>query len=303
MPSYTRLLKRPALATRSASLQVRGGGSRGSNVKRFLAVVTRNGILIVCGLLFVVPLSWLFLTAFDAHASATLRMPAAVTFDHFRDVLNWKDLRPLYNSGFLAGATTILTTATATLAAYGISRSRIRFKQPIMFFVLFASVMPVVMLLVPVYQMYVGIGWIDSLLATSVFLAATSVPFAVWILKNFFDQIPRSYEEAAACEGASSLRILMRIILPLAGPGIAVSAMITFVHAWSAFAIPLVLNTNPKDVPGSIAIYQFLGENAVVDWGPLAAYSLLFTLPVLAVYAIAARHIAGGFVQGGGLKG
>lgn len=276
---------------------------RGRTVRRVLGKVALNGTLVAFGIAFMVPFAWLFIAAFDAHASANVQIPDGVTTDHFAEVLNWNRLRPLYNSCYLAGATTLLTTAVATLAAYSLSRERIPFKQTIMFAILFASTMPVIMLLVPIYQTYVTLGWVDSLLGTSAFLAATSVPFAIWLLKNFFDQIPRSYEEAAASEGARPLVILARVALPLAWPGIAVSAMVTFVHAWSAFAIPLVLNSNPRDVPGAIAIYQFLGEQGVVEWGPLAAYSLLFALPVLAVYGVAAKHIAGGFVQGGGLKG
>lgn len=278
-------------------------GPRRRNVRRVGGAVALNGILVAVGAAYMAPLAWLFTAAFDANATASVRIPNEVTAGHFTELLNWARLRPLYNSLYLAGVTTLLSTVVATLAAYCLSREQIPFKRMIMFTILFASSMPVVMLLVPVYQMYVTLHWVDSLLGTSAFLAATSVPFAIWLLKNFFDQIPSSFEEAAAIEGAGSLVILARVILPMAWPGIAVSAMVTFVHAWSAFAIPLVLNSNPRDVPGAIAIYQFLTEQGVVQWGGLAAYSLLFALPVLAVYFLAARHVSGAFVQGGGLKG
>jgi multiple sugar transport system permease protein len=82
-----------------------------------------------------------------------------------------------------------------------------------------------------------------------------------------------------------------------------VTAMVNFINAWGAFIVPLVLNSNPKDTPGSIAIYQFLRENGVVNFGQLASYSVLFALPVVALYLIASRYISGAFTFSGGLKG
>lgn len=273
------------------------------NVRRVAGAVALNGVVVAFGIAYVAPLAWLFTAAFDAHATAGTRIPHDVTLGHFAELMNWNRLRPFYNSFYLAAVSTVVSTVVATLAAYYLSRQWIPFKRMIMFAVLFASGMPVIMLLVPVYQMYVKLHWIDSLLGTSAFLAASSVPFAIWLLKNFFDQIPSSFVEAAVIEGAGPFVTLARVIVPMAWPGIVVSAMVSFINAWSAFAIPLVLNSNPRDTPGAIAIYQFLTEQGVVQWGGLAAYSMLFALPVLAVYFVAAKHVSGAFVQSGGLKG
>ena len=87
---------------------------------------------------------------------------------------------------------------------------------------------------------------------TSLFLAASSLPFAIWLMKNFIDAVPEELEESAEIEGASSLRILLRIIIPLTIPGIGVTAIVTFINGWGAFLIPLVLNSNPSDTPASI---------------------------------------------------
>ena len=104
--------------------------------------------------------------------------------------------------------------------------------------------------------MFVRLNWIDSLFWTSMFIAATSLPFSVWLLKNFIDQVPRELEEAAAIEGTSNLQILVRVVCPLAFARHPRDALVAFINAWGSFVIPLVLNSNPNDLPGAIAIYE-----------------------------------------------
>ncbi len=169
--------------------------------------------------------------------------------------------------------------------------------------ILFTSGLPVTMLLVPTYQLFVHFNWINSLFWTSMFIAATSLPFAIWLLKNFIDQVPREFDEAAAIEGAGNLETLVRVVVPLALPGIIVTAMVSFINAWGAFVIPLVLDSNPQDTPASIATYQFMSANGMVVFGQLAAYSILFAIPVVVLYGLASRRLSGAFTLGGGLKG
>ena len=124
----------------------------------------------------------------------------------------------------------------------------------------------------------------------------------MWLLKNFIDQVPHELEEAAAIEGMSSIRVLLHVVIPLSFPGILVTALIAFINAWGAFAIPLVLNSNPSDLPGAIALYQFMGSDGQVRFGDLAAYSILFAIPVVVLYLIASKRISGAFTFAGGIK-
>ena len=159
------------------------------------------------------------------------------------------------------------------------------------------------LLLIPIYEIFVRMGWVDSPFYTSLVLAATSVPFAIWLLKNFIDQVPKEFEEAAAIEGSSELRILWTVVIPLAMPGILVAAILTFINSWGAFVIPLVIDANPANQPGALGIYQFMSANGIVEYGPLAAYSILFSLPVVILYLICSRWLNGGFAFAGGVKG
>jgi multiple sugar transport system permease protein len=277
-------------------------GAAAIKYRRFtVGGLSANTLLALLGATFFLPLLWLIFASLDANAGAGLRLPD-LSIVHYQNMLTWEQLRPFYNSFYLAGMSTLISTVLALFAGYALSRRHMPLKSSFMLLILFMSGLPVAMLLVPTYQLFVKIDWLDSLFYTSLFIAATSLPFSIWLLKNFIDQVPQELEEAAAVEGASNLKILLRVVLPLALPGIAVTAMIAFINAWGAFIIPLILNSNPSDLPGSIAIYQFLSQNAQVMYGDLAAYSLMFATPVIILYLIISRHISGAFTLAGGLK-
>jgi multiple sugar transport system permease protein len=261
-----------------------------------------NIIMAAIGIAFLLPLVWLITAAFNPDAGPGISAPHA-SLGNFTSAISTGAGRDILNSLYLAVLATVVATAVSILAGYTLSRRHVPFKGSILVGVLFLTGLPVSMLLVPIYEMYVRFNWLNSPFWTSFVLAATSVPFAIWLLKNFIDQVPREFEEAAAIEGSSELRILWSVVIPLAMPGVLVSAILTFINAWGAFLIPLVLDGNPSDTPGAVGIYQFLDANAQVQYGPLAAYSILFSIPVLALYLISSRWLQGGFAFAGGIKG
>jgi multiple sugar transport system permease protein len=264
--------------------------------------VAANLTLGLFGAVFATPLLWMVLSSVDARAGWSIRIPTLTT-SNYTALMNDAQMRPLLNSLYLAGVATSVTTVTAVLSAYVLSRRHIPLKRVYLIFILFASGLPVTMAIVPTYQLFVTFGWLDSLFWTSLFLAASSLPFAIWLMKNFIDAVPDELEESASIEGAGSLRILMRIVVPLTIPGIGVTAIVTFINAWGAFLIPLVLNSNPADTPGSVAAYNFLSAFTTPKFGQLGAYSLLFSLPVLILYLAMARRLSGAFSFGGSLRG
>jgi multiple sugar transport system permease protein len=263
--------------------------------------LSSNALLAVLGIAFLLPLIWVVFASIDAHAGAGVRIPNP-SLQHYRAMAHESRLRPFYNSLYLAGVSTVVSTVLGLFASYALSRRHIPFKRTLMLLILFMSGLPVTMLLVPVYQMFVQLNWINSMFWTSMFIAASSLPFTIWLLKNFIDQVPRELEEAAAIEGTSNLQIVLRVVIPLATPGILVTSLVAFINAWGAFVIPLVLDSNPNDTPGSIAIYQFLTENGQIHFGDLAAYSILFAVPVVILYLFASRRISGAFTFAGGIK-
>jgi multiple sugar transport system permease protein len=270
--------------------------------KRLTAgTISANGLLIILGAAFLVPLLWLLFASFDKNATASLRLPN-LSLIHYKNELTGTNLKPFWNSFYIAAVSTIVTTVVALFAGYALSRRHIPFKRTFMLVVLFMSGLPVTILLVPTYQLFVRFNWLDSRFYTSLFIAATSLPFAIWLIKNFIDQVPIELEEAAQIDGAGNFQTMTRVVVPLALPGIIATSMITFIGAWGAFVIPLVLDSNPADTPGSIAIYQFLTANGQVNFGDLAAYSILFAIPVIAIYLVVSRKLSGAFTFAGGIK-
>jgi multiple sugar transport system permease protein len=267
------------------------------------AGLVANATLIVLGLAFLVPMLWMLFASVDTNPDWAIKVPHHLTLGHFRAVITGGALHSFANSLYLAGVTMVITTTVASLAAYPLSRHHLPLRRTFLFLILFAAGLPVTMLLVPVYQLYVNLGWINSLFTTSLFLTATSLPFAIWLMKNFMDAVPMELEHAAQLEGCGTLQTLVRVVLPLSLPGISVTAIYTFINAWGAFLIPLVLDSNPGDEPGPIAIYNFMGSHGFFDFGQLAAFSLLFSIPVVVLYLIMSRYFSGSFTFGGAIQG
>jgi multiple sugar transport system permease protein len=265
--------------------------------------LTANLTLIALGIAFLLPMLWMFFASVDRDPDWAIKLPHHLTGEHFHAVVAGEALQSFRNSLYLAGMTTLITTVIAALAAYPLSRRHVPLRRTFLFAILFAAGLPVTMLLVPVYQLYVELGWLNSLLTTSLFLAATSLPFAIWLMKNFIDAVPSELEHAAELEGCGTLQTLVRVVLPLALPGVSVTAIYTFINAWGAFLVPLVLDSNPNDQPGPITIYNFMGSHGFFDFGELAAFSLMFSIPVIVLYLIMSRSFSGAFTFGGAIQG
>jgi multiple sugar transport system permease protein len=168
-------------------------------------------------------------------------------------------------------------------------------------FIIFSSGVPLAIMVIPVYEIFSRYGFL-SILPTAVFLSVTSLPFEVYLMKNFIDAVPTDLEEAARMERASTFQVLRRVVIPLAMPGIAAAAIFGFVNAWGSFVVPLILISQQNQQPAPIAIYTFL-TLPKPEFGNIAAYSLIFCIPVFLLYAVSSRLFREGFVLGGGVKG
>jgi multiple sugar transport system permease protein len=263
-----------------------------------------NTILAVLGILFVVPMIWVVLASFDGSATFAISWPKAFTTGNFRAVMT-PDLAfvPLLNSLILSGGCAIVTVVVATLAAYPLSRYRARYNKPFLYAILFATCLPITAMMVPVYSLFVSVNLIDSLPGTILFMAASSLPIAIWMMKNFIDGVPISLEEAAWTDGASSMRTLVSVVSPLMRPGLAVVFIFVFVNAWGNFFVPFVLLESPDKLPASVSIFAFFGQHGSVAYGQLAAYSLVYSVPVLALYVLVSRVLGGASALAGAVKG
>jgi multiple sugar transport system permease protein len=253
---------------------------------------------------FALPLAWVVLSSLDPDADLRVKVPGGLTLSNFDAVLT-PDITftPLLNSLILCGGGTLLTVVCAALAAYPLSRFRSRFNRPFLLTILFATSLPITAVMVPVYALFVQVNLIDTMQGTIFFFAASQLPFAIWLMKNFMDGVPKELEEAAWTDGASSLQSLVRIVLPLMGPGVAVVTVFCFVMMWGNFFVPFMLLLTPDQMPAAVSINEFFGNRGMVVYGQLAAFSVIYSTPVLVLYVLVARRLGGGFALGGAVKG
>lgn len=261
------------------------------------------GLLVVAAA-FVLPLAWVILSALDPHADLRVKAPDGLTLNNFDAVLTPEiTFTPLLNSLLLCGGGTALTVVCAALAAYPLSRFRSRFNRPFLLTILFATSLPITAIMVPVYALFVQVNLIDTMQGTILFFAASQLPFAIWLMKNFMDGVPKELEEAAWTDGASAFQSLVRIVLPLMGPGVAVVTVFSFVVMWGNFFVPFMLLLTPDQMPASVSINDFFGNRGTVVYGQLAAFSVIYSTPVILLYVVVARRVGGGFALGGAVKG
>ncbi|MET8248621.1 carbohydrate ABC transporter permease [Streptomyces sp. NPDC005202] len=261
------------------------------------------GLLVVAAA-FALPLAWVVLSSLDPHADLRVKAPDGLTLGNFRAILNQDvTFTPLLNSLILCGGATALTVVCAALAAYPLSRFRSRLNRPFLLTILFATSLPITAIMVPVYALFVRVNLIDTLQGTILFFAASQLPFAIWLMKNFMDGVPKELEEAAWTDGASALQSLVRIVLPLMGPGVSVVTVFSFVMMWGNFFVPFMLLLTPDQMPASVSINEFFGNRGMVAYGQLAAFSVVYSTPVILLYVLIARRLGGGFALGGAVKG
>ncbi|TFD20887.1 carbohydrate ABC transporter permease [Cryobacterium sp. TMT2-10] len=263
-----------------------------------------NAVLVVIGACFLLPLCWLIFASVDNKATYQTKFPEEFSLDNFTAVLTPElTFLPLWNSLVISVGTAGITIVAALLAAYPLSRYQARFNKPFMYGVLFATGLPITAIMVPVYSLFVQFNLLDSIPGTILFMAASSLPIAIFMTKNFMDSVPITLEEAAWIDGASAMGALRLIVVPLMRPGIAVVGIFVFFQAWGNFFVPFILLLSPSKQPAAISIYSFFGQYGAIAYGQLAAFSLVYAVPAIVLYVLVSRGIGGSFALAGAVKG
>jgi arabinogalactan oligomer/maltooligosaccharide transport system permease protein len=230
--------------------------------------------------------------------------PSLFTLEHLRKFLlhtdaegRWLFGRQLLNSIVVAGGATALGVLLSTTAAYAFSRFRFPgHRFGIASFVI-VQMFPATMMIVPLYLLLSALSLLDSILGLTLVYATTALPFCVWMLKGYFDTIPADLDEAALVDGASRLRIFYQIILPLARPAIAVTALFSFLTAWNEFVMAATFISHEESFTLPVVLFRQVGAYGA-DWGAFAAGSLLVSLPVCLVFFALQRQLVSGLASG-----
>ncbi len=259
-------------------------------------------IVALAGLFFALPLVWLLIAPFSKTATYHLHVPNP-TLHNFAQVLGTEGaLKAFGNSLLMSSASMVLVTVLACLAGYALSRRSFRGRDLTLYLlVLFSSVVTGVAAIVPLFTLLLDLHLLDTYLGVILALSGGLLPSGLFILKDFVDALPRSYEEASLVDGATPWLTFRYVAAPMLGGGAAVVALLTFVNAWGNFLTPYILLRSQGMYPASVAIYGFFNEVGLPFVNVIAAYSLLYTLPVLALYLIIQKVF--GFKLAGGIKG
>ncbi len=267
----------------------------------------RRRIVFIAGLAaaaaaFLLPQLWLFSLSLKSKAGVYEYPPRWLPGD--RSLANYRFALThtqvpwyLWNSAIVALLAAAATLAVAVPAAYVISRERFHGRRPLMAALLAVQMVSPVILLVPIYGVIEGLGLIDTRAGLILVYAAMQVPFTVWVLKNFFDAVPRSIFEAARLDGASRARTLWTIVLPLVGPGLGATAIFNLAAYWSEFSLALVLLDSQERFTMPLGLFSFQSAYET-DWQLLAAASFIALVPVLAAFILLQRFFVAGLTAG-----
>jgi ABC-type glycerol-3-phosphate transport system permease component len=225
-------------------------------------------------------------------------IPAGLVLDHYRAVFEQRGLwTPVRNSLVVAGMTTLIAVPVGALCAYAIARLRFRGRTLVLATVLAVSMFPQISIVSPLYLLLRQLRLIDTYPGLVLPYLTFAMPLTVWLLVAFFRQLPRELEEASLMDGAGRLRTLWTIVLPLAWPGIATTAILTFLFCWNEFLFALSFTLGPERYTVPVAIALFRGQYQV-PWGQILAGAIVATLPVAAVIFAAQRRIVAGLTAG-----
>jgi arabinogalactan oligomer/maltooligosaccharide transport system permease protein len=225
-------------------------------------------------------------------------IPKGATLDSYKQLFTEQPfLRWLGNSLLVSLAVTVTGVALASIGGYAFSRFRFVGRQAMMLSILTTQMFPATMLMLPLYLMIAKLGLINTYIGLCVFYASTALPFCVWQMKGFYDTIPPSLEEAARIDGCSRWTAFRCVILPLATPGLVITALFSFMSSWSEYlvAAQILQDRDKFTLPLGLKSFQ---SSMSTQWGLYAAASILVSIPVVIVFVVLSRYLVSGLTLG-----
>lgn len=275
--------------------------AKNRTVVHFASRVAFTGVLAIIAAFFALPMVWLILSPFDATPTLTVSWPDWTLNNFIRLWENPYAMGSIVNSLILGVGTMLVVLVLGSLASYAMSRIQIPGRDAILYgLLLLSSIVTGTAAMVPTFQLITQLQLINTHIGVILVLAGGVLPTVIFILKDFMDSTPRSYEESARLYGAGPFRILTDIVAPIAKPGLAFVVVWTIVQVWGNFLVPFLLLRSPEMQPAAVLMYTFYTEAGQADLRLISAYSLVFSAPVLIIYFFVNRRF--GFRFHGGIK-
>jgi raffinose/stachyose/melibiose transport system permease protein len=258
-------------------------------------------VAIVLAVTSIAPLLYMLSLSFQPNGGllgATVLIPTHPTIQNY--VQAWTEnsfSRYFLNSVLVSLATVVITVICASLAAFAFARYTFPFKQTIFYIFLASLAVPNLLLLIPQFLLMDRLHLLNSLAGLTLLYVSSNLPFTIFLLRGFFEAIPREYEESIRLDGAGTFRVLVNLIAPLSLPALAVVSMFIFSAAWDEFPIALTMISSSNNYTLPVGLADFIGVHTVA-WGPFFAASVIATIPVIVVFLISLRWFRSGVSLG-----
>lgn len=276
---------------------------RKSSILSLLGSLSAHAVMILTVIICLFPLVIIISTSFKMPNDVfDLKIfPTHPTLSNYQYVLSGDFLTWLGNSLKIGAMTTIVGLAFSAPAAYAVSRWQFIGKQGLLVMFLVTQMFPAVLLIVPLYILFAQLNLLDNIFGLVIAYATTALPFSVWMLKNFFDTVPKELDEAARVDGLGPFATFWRVVLPLTIPGIAVVAFFNFMTAWNEFMLAYTFLQSDSNLTLAVGIQRYVHDFGA-DWHYLTAAAVLVTIPVLVIFIWTQRYLVTG-LTGGSVKG
>lgn len=225
-------------------------------------------------------------------------IPKNATMSNFKDAFVKYDLlKWLRNSLIISSISMVISVALSISAGYAFSRFEFKGRKSGLTLLLVTQMFPITMMLLPLYLMLIKMGFDNSYFGLAIVYISTSIPFDIWMMKGYYDTIPKSLEESAYVDGASVFKSFYQIILPLAKPAIALTALFSFMGSWSEFIVARVLVTNAEKLTLPVGLVNMQGQFST-EWGVYSAAALITAVPVMILFISLSKYLVGGLTLG-----
>ncbi|OLS40935.1 carbohydrate ABC transporter permease [Bacillus sp. MRMR6] len=253
----------------------------------------------------VFPLYWTINTAFKPEGEIVKRplqyLPASPTIDNFVNAWTNIGFATFFKNSLIIGIATVITVLIcSTLSGYALARYKFKGKRSFMLMLLCTQFIPRSMMIIPLFIIFKNLGLISNPLSLIITYTAIEIPFTTILMSGFISNVPKELEEAAMIDGCSKLQSLRYVVLPLLMPGIVATAVFTFIYTWNEFLIALMLTNQQSKFTLPVGLSSMLGEFNV-NYGALAAGSVIALIPAVVLFAYAQKHLVNG--MGGAVKG
>jgi multiple sugar transport system permease protein len=264
-----------------------------------VVLALRYAAAVALTLVFIFPVYWLFIISFktpdEIFAFPPKWYPASLQFANYHVLFKDGDAETVWNSLVLAGVSTVLAMLLGTICAY----SLVRFKtggEHLSVWIISQRMMPPIAIVFPIFLLYVWLGWVDTYQGLILLYTAFSLPYVIWMMRGYIEEIPVELEESALVDGCTRWQVLWRVVFPMARSGLFATAVFTFVFAWNDFLFALVL-TRTEVVTYTVQVTHYFGGQSNF-WAKIAAMSVLGTVPVFFTVATLQRYLVRGISMG-----